>query len=75
MDTQRHLEDIKYDETFIKNLSGTDIPEDVMTILSLGPKFAIAPTDESILEVATDVEAVISRSNTESQQEVMCCTP
>lgn len=57
---QPHLEDIKYDPTFIKNLSGVDIPDAVMTVLSLGPKFATNPTNEPILDLATDVEAVIS---------------
>lgn len=61
MDQQNSLGNIKYDEGFIKNFTDTVIPNDVMTILSLGPKFAITPKETPILELATDVEAIIAQ--------------
>lgn len=57
--SQHYLPDIQPDDTFIKNLSGTEIPKEVLTILSLGPKFALAPKEPPLLDIATEVEAII----------------
>lgn len=60
--------DIKYDDSFIKNLSGVEIPNEVMTFLSLGPKFAITLEETPILDLASDVEAIIAQELTEETQ-------
>lgn len=58
-ESQKPLPDVQFDETFIKNLSSQEIPTDVLTILSLGPKFAVAPKELPILDLASDVELII----------------
>lgn len=60
---QTHLDDVFYDDTFIKNFSNVDVPKDVLTIFGLGPKFAVAPSEYPILDLVTDVEHIVS-SNT-----------
>lgn len=65
---QNQLEDIKYDDSFIKNLSGFEIPKEVLTVLSLGPKFAITPRELPILDLASDVELIIKRLVPENEQ-------
>lgn len=60
-EAQNVFENIKYDESFIKNLSDVEIPQEVMTVLSLGPKFAITPETTPILDVASEVEAIIAQ--------------
>lgn len=52
-------EKVKFDEAFIKNLSGMPIPREVLHILSLGPKFSIKPEVPPIVDLATDVEFTI----------------
>lgn len=68
METQDHIDHIQYDESFIKNFSDVEIPPEVLTILSLGPKFAIQPTEAPVLEVATDVELIISKKIPEEKK-------
>lgn len=58
---QDHLNDIKFDERFIKNLTDITIPNEVMITLSLGPKFAVTPETLPIIDLATDVEHTIAR--------------
>lgn len=57
--TQDHMEDVKFDDSFLKNLSGVEIPKDVETVLGLGPKFAITPKIPPIIDLASDVEFAI----------------
>lgn len=61
LEQQNHLEDIKYDPTFIKNFTDLDIQKDVLLLLSLGPKFSTVPEQLPIMDLATDVEFIISR--------------
>lgn len=61
IETQDHVEDIKFDESFIKNLTGMDIPTEMMTVLSLGPKFSITPNEDPIVDLASDIELAIKR--------------
>lgn len=58
---QAFLPDISYDDSFIKNFTQVDIPHEMMVLLSLGPKFAIGPDVFPILDVATDIEYIVSR--------------
>lgn len=62
------MENIEYDESFIKNLSGSEIPKEVLTILSLGPKFAITPKELPILDLASDIEHIIKTQVPESER-------
>lgn len=40
---------------------GVETPNEVLMILSLGPKFATVPVDTPILDLASDVEAIIAQ--------------
>lgn len=59
--SQGILNDIKFDESCIKNLTTTPIPNDVLTLLSLGPKFAVCPQNPSIRDLITDIECIVTR--------------
>lgn len=56
VETQEHLEDIKFERVSLKIF-----PKEVLTLLSLGPKFSIMPGKEPILDLASDVELAIKR--------------
>ncbi|XP_037032177.1 uncharacterized protein LOC119071404 [Bradysia coprophila] len=59
--TQDHPPDIQVDDSFIKNLTDVEIPQDMRTVLSLGPKFSIEPNTDPIIDLASDVELAIQR--------------
>lgn len=59
--TQDHLKNIKFDDSFIKNLTDLDIPEEMKLVLSLGPKFSISPEEDPIIDLASDIELAIKR--------------
>lgn len=54
-------DDIHYDEKFVKNISGEQVPTEMMILLGLGPKFAVLPHNFPSLDIVTDVEFIISR--------------
>lgn len=55
------LNDIQFDPSCIKNMTNIEIPKDVMVLLSLGPKFAVRPSEIPINDLITDVECINSR--------------
>lgn len=59
--TQEHQPDIELDDSFIKNLTDVDIPKEMITVLSLGPKFSIEPHTDPTVDLASDVELAIKR--------------
>lgn len=61
MQTQDCTPDIELDDRFIKNLTDVEIPREMLTVLSLGPKFSIEPTTDPIVDLASDVELAIQR--------------
>lgn len=50
----------KYDEIFVKSYINIERPTDVLTIIALGPKFAISPNVMLIFEIFTDIEYIKS---------------
>ncbi|XP_045460861.1 uncharacterized protein LOC123671186 [Harmonia axyridis] len=60
--TDAQLGKVRSQERWVKNLSGTNVPDRVLKFLSLGPKFSIdIPMKEiSILKLLSDVENVIN---------------
>lgn len=55
---QPPLSDIHLNKNFIKNISGEVIPYEMLVLLSMGPKFALPPTDFPTFDVITDVEHI-----------------
>ncbi|XP_044744639.1 uncharacterized protein LOC123306618 [Coccinella septempunctata] len=70
---KRKLNSIKYKDKWFRNLTDTQIPNEVKVLLSLGPKFSIAPRpirDLPIKNIIADVENAISNA-TNSQQNIL----
>lgn len=61
MQTQDCTPDIELDDRFIKNLTDVEIPREMLTVLSLGPKFSIEPATDPIVDLASVVELAIQR--------------
>lgn len=61
LQSQNHLPDIKYEETFVKNSTNLKIPFEMSILLSLGPKFALEPDRVPIPEIIRDLEYIVSR--------------
>ncbi|XP_037048105.1 uncharacterized protein LOC119082641 [Bradysia coprophila] len=59
--TQEHTKNIRFDESFIKNLTSHTIPEEMKLVLSLGQKFSITPEEDPIIDLASDIELAIKR--------------
>lgn len=64
------LNDIKYDDSCLKNLTSVAIPNDVATLLSLGPKFAMPPENIPIDDMITDIECIISKHSIEPTKKI-----
>lgn len=62
LNTQQHLPDIHFEDTFVENISGEQIPYEMLLLLSLGPKFALPPDTLPIPDMIRDIEYIISRS-------------
>lgn len=58
---QYSLADLKYESSFIKNLSDVFIPKEVLILLGLGPKFALIPQSLPTPDIITDIEYIIKR--------------
>lgn len=56
---QGFLEDPKVEKTFVKNLTDVVIPDNVLIILDLGPKFAFKPRIIPTPDIITDIEFII----------------
>lgn len=65
---QGHLSDINYDPTFIKNYTQHEIPPNVLILLGLGSKFAIAPSTLPIPDLLTDLECITQQFAEENQR-------
>ncbi|KAJ6646371.1 hypothetical protein Bhyg_01582 [Pseudolycoriella hygida] len=61
LNTQNYIPNMKYDESFVQNISGVDVPEEMTLILSLGPKFAILPERLPIPDIIRDLEYIVTR--------------
>lgn len=61
VEKQEHLADIKFEDSFIKNLTDLEIPKEMLTLLSLGPKFSTMPGKDPIIDLVSDVELAIKR--------------
>ncbi|XP_072387388.1 uncharacterized protein [Diabrotica undecimpunctata] len=53
---------IPFNPKWIKNLSNVDVPQDILKLLSLGPKFGLQPSfkDYSVNRILADVENILS---------------
>ncbi|XP_072397194.1 uncharacterized protein [Diabrotica undecimpunctata] len=56
---------IPFNPKWIKNLSSTEVPQDILKLLSLGPKFGLQPTfrDYSVSRILADVENILSHAD------------
>lgn len=68
---QNTIDDIKYDDSFIKNCSGVNIPKEMTILLGLGPKFALPTLELPALDLIADIEYIISRHAAEPIKKVM----
>lgn len=72
--TQKHETSIPIERTWIQNLTKTPIPNNVETVLALGPKFAI-PIDKKtektyISEIIASVECSIEKKNEDEKYDI-----
>ncbi|XP_044760198.1 uncharacterized protein LOC123317657 [Coccinella septempunctata] len=67
---KQKIQSIKIKDEWLHNLTTTQIPTDIKVILSLGPKFSIAPLpiiDSPIKNIIADVENIIGLAPTTTQ--------
>lgn len=60
LQSQDHVSDVKYDESFVRNISGVEIPYEMLVLLSLGPKFALEPDHLPIPDLVRDLEYIVA---------------
>lgn len=68
---QKQLDDIKYDESLIKNFSGIEVPHKMLVLLGLGPKFALPHLEIPTLDLIADIELIVSRFAAEPIKKAM----
>ncbi|XP_030763974.1 uncharacterized protein LOC115888393 [Sitophilus oryzae] len=66
---QYNLKSIKTQPKWFKNLTDVDIPQDIIDLISLGPKFCLCPTtnDISIPSLLADLERIIYNFDNEQK--------
>lgn len=64
-----HIEKIHVKSSWFKNLSNVQIPDDVVKILALGPKFSVAPNNRDLKarHILSDVENIVKNLSPQSQ--------
>lgn len=65
------MEDIKFDDSLVKNFSGIEVPHEMLVLLGLGPKFALPLTEAPTLDLIADLELIISRFAAEPIKKAM----
>lgn len=68
---QHSTENVRFDETMVKNVSGCEIPQEMMALLALGPKFALPIESTPMCDLITDLEVIINRIEEEKTKKEM----